>query len=124
MDTTTNPMITEETATPGSGARLIRQVKRVTQRRFTAEDKIRVVLEGLRKEIPVSDLCRREKVSPAVYYVWLKNFMEGGKARLKGETLRGATADEVSNLKEENERLKALAGEQSLELRLLKKSLL
>ena len=124
MEEMMNNNVSDTGATPGSGERLIRQIKNVTQRRLAAEDKIRIVLEGFRKEISVSDLCRREKISPAVYYSWLKNFMEGGKARLKGETLRGATDDEVRRLKEENERLKALAGEQSLELRLFKKSLL
>jgi transposase len=105
-------------------SRLIREVKRNTAKRFDAEYKIRVVLEGFRKEIPVSELCRREKISTSVYYLWLKEFMEGGKARLKGATLREATKDETDNLKEENSRLKELAGEQALELFLFKKRLL
>jgi transposase len=81
------------------------------------------VLEGFRKEIPISDLCRRENISTTIYYSWLKDFMEAGKARLKGDTLRDATKGEVKRLREENTRLKELAGEQSLQIQLLKKSL-
>ena len=110
-------------ATPGSTARLIREVRRNTRRRFSAEDKIRIVLEGFRKEIPVSDLCRREGISTAIYYSWLKDFMEAGKARLKGDALRNANASEVKALKAENIKLKELAGQQALEIVLLKKSL-
>ena len=114
----------EETfATPGSAAKLIREVKRHTRKKFFAEDKIRIVLEGFRKEIPVSDLCRRENISTAIYYSWLKDFMEAGKSRLKGDSLRNATTKEVKGLREENSRLKELLGEQALEMQLLKKSL-
>jgi transposase-like protein len=70
-------------ATPGSAAKLIREEKRQTHKKFFAEDKIRIVLEGFRKEIPVSDLCRRENISTAIYYSWLKVFMEAGKVGLK-----------------------------------------
>jgi transposase len=110
-------------AESGGAAKLIRQVNRFNKRRFSAEDKIRIVLEGFRKEQPVSDLCRLEKVSPAVYYSWTKQFMEGGKTELRGDTLRSATRDEVEVLKKENAQLKALAGEQALELSLFKKRL-
>jgi len=113
----------EERVTPGSAAKLIRQVHRQTRRRFSAEDKIRIVLEGFRKELPVSDLCRRESLSSALYYSWLKDFMEAGKARLKGDSLRDATSTEVKALRAENARLKELVGDQALELQLLKKSL-
>ena len=113
----------EERAAPGSRERLIREVRRGTRRRFSAEDKIRIVLEGFRREIPVSDLCRREEISTAIYYCWLKDFMEAGKARLKGDSLRDATRAEVKRLKEENGRLKELVGEQALRIQLLKKSL-
>jgi transposase len=112
----------EERATPGSGERLIREVRRKTRRRFSAEDKIRIVLEGFRREIPVSDLCRREEISTAIYYSWLKDFMEAGKVRLKGDGLRDATRAEVKRLKEENGRLKELVGEQALRIQLFKKS--
>jgi transposase len=124
METTTQALGVEEIpVTPGSTAKLIREVRAQTRRRFSAEDKIRVVLEGFRKEIPVSDLCRREGISSALYYSWLKDFMEAGKARLKGDTLRDATHSEVKSLRQENMRLKELVGEQALEIQLLKKSL-
>jgi transposase len=124
METTTQALGVEEVpATPGSTAKLIREVRAQTRRRFSAEDKIRIVLEGFRKEMPVSDLCRREGISSALYYSWLKDFMEAGKARLKGDTLRDATQSEVKELRRENGRLKELVGEQALEIQLLEKSL-
>jgi len=124
MTTTAQLADTDEAkATPGSAVRLIREVKRKTYKRFSSEEKIRIVLEGFRKEVPVSDLCRRENISSALYYSWLKDFMEAGKSRLKGDAVRNATKGEVKKLKEENERLKQLAGEQALHLQLLKKSL-
>ena len=124
METTPQALDVEEVpATPGSTAKLIREVRAQTRRRFSAEDKIRVVLEGFRKEMPISDLCRREGISSALYYSWLKDFMEAGKARLKGDTLRDATHSEVKSLRQENMRLKELVGEQALEIQLLKKSL-
>ena len=125
MDSTTQ--IQNEAKTdgqPGGAAKLIRQVRQATKRRLSTEDKIRIVLEGFRKEIAVTDLCRRERISSAVYYAWLKQFMEAGKAQLRHDTLRGATNDEVTQLKEENTQLRELAGAQALELSLLKKRLL
>lgn len=114
MEATTQVLDREEiTATPGSAAKLIREVRAKTRRQFSAEDKIRIVLEGFRKEIPVSDLCRREGISSALYYSWLKDFMEAGKARLKGDSLRDATRGEVKGLREENARLKELVGERA-----------
>ena len=113
----------EVQAAPGSAARLIREVKRKTRKRFSSEEKIRIVLEGFRKELPVSDLCRRENISTAIYYSWLKDFMEAGKARLKGDSLRDATKSEVKRLKEDNNRLKELVGDQALNIQILKKSL-
>ena len=86
----------------------IQQVRRTTRRKFTAEEKVRVVLEGFRRETRVSDLCRREGINPNVYYAWLKEFMEAGKARLAAETVRDATQLEVASLKRDNERLKQL----------------
>jgi len=124
METTTQTSgIEEVSTTSGSTAKLIREVRAQTHRRFSAEDKIRIVLEGFRKEMPVSDLCRREGISSALYYSWLKDFMEAGKGRLKGDTLRDATHSEVKGLRQENGRLKELVGEQALEIQLLKKSL-
>ena len=113
----------EVQATPGSAAKLIREVKYKTRKRVSSEDKIRIVLEGFRKEFPTSDLCRRENISTALYYSWLKDFMEAGKARLQGDSLRDATKSEVKHLREENSRLKEPLGEQALENQLLKKSL-
>jgi len=124
MEATTQALGVEEVpTTPGSTAKLLREVRAQTRRRFSSEDKIRIVLEGFRKEVPVSDLCRREGISSALYYCWLKDFMEAGKARLKGDTLRDATQSEVKELRRENARLKELVGEQALEIQLLKKSL-
>jgi len=124
MEATTQVLGRKEVAaTPGSAAKLIREVRAKTRRKFSSEDKIRIVLEGFRKEMPVSDLCRREGISSALYYSWLKDFMEAGKARLKGDSLRDATQSEVKELRAENERLKELAGEQALQIQLLKKSL-
>ena len=108
---------------PGSTVRLINKIKRTNRKRLSAEDKIRIVLEGFRKELSVSDLCRRESIHVSLYYSWLKDFMEAGKSRLKGDTMRAANDNEVKQLREENSRLKALAGEQALELCLFKKSL-
>ena len=101
---------------------LMRRTKRVTRRRFSAEEKIRIVLEGVRAEQLVSELCRREGIHPTIYYKWLKEFMEAGKARLRGDTKREATSEEVTQLRQENERLKELVGEVSLTNMLLKKS--
>ena len=113
----------ESQATPGSAAKLIREVKYKTRKRVSSEDKIRIVLEGFRKELPTSDLCRRENISTAIYYSWLKDFMEAGTGRLKGDSLRDATKSEVRHLRDENARLKELLGEFALENQLLKKSL-
>jgi transposase len=123
METTTQLLEERAVATPGSSAKLIREIRYKTRKKISAEDKIRIVLEGFRKEIPISDLCRRENISTTIYYSWLKDFMEAGKARLKGDTLRDATKGEVNRLREENRRLKELVGEQSLQIQLLKKSL-
>lgn len=114
----------EPAAQPGGAGRLMREIKRATYRKFKSEEKIRIVLEGFRKEIAISDLCRREGISPAIYYKWLKDFMEAGKARLKGDSLREANREEVTTLKRENERLKEVVGELTLENHLLKKSVM
>ena len=123
METTQLQELEASQATPGSASKLIREVKRKTRKRFSSEEKIRIVLEGFRKELPVSDLCRRENISSALYYTWLKDFMEAGKSRLKRDSLRDATKGEVKKLRNENSRLKELLGQQALEVQLLKKSL-
>jgi len=107
---------------PETARQLMRQVKRRSGRRFPAEDKIRIVLEGLRGEEAVSDLCRREGVTKAAYYRWLKSFMEGGKRRLMGDLRREANSDEVKELRGEMESLKQAVAELLLENRRLKKS--
>ena len=100
----------------------IKRVRRVSRRHFSAEEKVRVVLEGFRREVRVSDLCRREGITPNVYYSWLKDFMEAGKLRLQGDTARVATQVEVAQLKQQNERLKQLVAELSLDVLVLKKT--
>jgi transposase len=102
----------------------IRKAKAVGRRRFSAEEKIRIVLEGIRGDISVSELCRREGIHNTVYYKWLKEFMEAGKRRLRGDSQREADRGEVQSLREENGRLKQLVAEYALDLMALKKSLL
>ena len=101
----------------------VRRVRRATRRKFTPEEKVRVVLEGFRGDLRVSELCRREGIRPNVYYAWLKDFMEAGKARLEGDTLREANRAEVEALKREGERLRELVANLSVENLVLKKSL-
>ncbi len=105
----------------GSTARMIKKIKRHTKKRYTSEEKIRIVLEGFRKELTIAELCRREGIHAQVYYSWLKDFMEAGKSRLQGDTLRQANDGEVKELKKENERLKNVIGEMALDINLLKK---
>jgi transposase len=100
----------------------IRRVRRSTRRRYSPEEKIRIVLEGFRREVTVNDLCRREGIKPNVYYSWLKDFMEAGKTRLRADTVRDATQAELGALRRENERLKQLVAELSLDNLVLKKT--
>jgi len=102
--------------------RFIRDIKHVTRRKFTAEEKIRIVLEGFRRNTPIRDLCCREGIRPGTYYAWLKDFMEAGKERLTRDTARDATRSEVNGLKRENARLKQLVAELSLQVHVLKKT--
>ena len=111
-------------ARAGESARqLIRRAKQASRRKFPAEEKIRILLEGIRAEVSVAELCRREGIHPTIYYKWLKDFMEAGKSRLRGDTKREATAEEVRQRQQENERLKQLVAELSLANLTLKKSL-
>ncbi len=111
-------------AQAGESARqLIRRAKQASRRKFPAEEKIRILLEGIRAEVSVAELCRREGIHPTIYYKWLKDFMEAGKSRLRGDTKREATAEEVRQRQQENERLKQLVAELSLANLTLKKSL-
>ena len=99
----------------------VRTVKAATRRRYTPEEKIRIVLEGFRREVTVNDLCRREGIKPHSYYAWTKEFMEAGKDRLTRETVRDATGQEIQQLRRENEELKQLVADLSLEVYRLKK---
>ena len=101
---------------------LIRKAKQATRRQFPAEEKIRIVMEGIRAEVSVAELCRREGIVPTVYYKWLKDFMEAGKSRLRGDLQRQATSEEVKLLQQENDRLKQLVADLSLANLTLKKS--
>jgi transposase len=101
---------------------LIRDIKRVTRRKFTAEEKISIVLEGFRRDTPIRDLCRREGIKPSTYYAWLKDFMEAGKERLTRDLTRDATKAEIQELKRDNARLKTLVAELSLQVHVLKKT--
>ncbi len=102
---------------------VIREIRRATRRKFSAEEKIRIVVEGLRGEISVSALCRREGIAPTMYYRWSKAFLEAGKNGLTRDTRRDATAQEVKQLKEENEVLKKALAEAILDVQKYKKSL-
>jgi transposase len=108
---------------PQSAEKFIHDVRRKTRRKFTAEEKIRIVLEGMKREMTVTELCRREGMPTAVYYGWVKDFMEAGKARLKRDQMRDASKGEVSQLRRELEQLKLLVADKELAIQLLKKSL-
>lgn len=101
----------------------VREIRRRARRRFSAEEKIRIVLEGLRGEDSVAALCRREGIASNLYYRWSKEFLESGKKRLAGDTVREATSDEVRKLRTENRELKEVVAELTLKNRVLKKSL-
>ena len=104
-----------------SASSLISDLKRKTNRKYSAEEKIRIVIEGIRGEVSVAELCRQEGIAQGVYYKWAKDFMEAGKNRLNGDTKREANTSEVQEIKGENDALKGLVAELSLEVRALKK---
>jgi len=104
--------------------RVVKDIRRATRRHFSAEDKIRIVLDGLRGESSIAELCRREGIAEGLYYSWSKEFLEAGKRRLAGDTERAATSPEVKDLRREARALKEVVAEQALELRLLKKSMI
>ena len=103
---------------------VVKDIRRVTRRHFSAEDKIRVVLEGLRGEDSIAELCRREGIVQNLYYRWSKDFLEAGKKRLAGDTARAASSDEVQELRREAKALKEAVADLTLENRVLKKSLI
>ena len=100
----------------------VRDIRRATRRRYSAEDKIRIVLSGLRGEHAIAELCRRERIAESMYYSWSKEFLEAGKRRLSGDTERQASSGEVRDLRREAGELKALVADLILENRLLKKA--
>ncbi len=102
---------------------VVRNIRRNTRRKYSTEEKIRIVLEGLKGEVSIAELCRREGIVSNLYYRWSKEFLEAGKKRLAGDTIREATNSEVGDLRSENDQLKQLVAELSLKLRLAKKSL-
>ena len=106
-----------------TAASTVRNIRRNSRKKYSGEEKIRIVLEGLRGEDTVAELCRREGISESVYYRWSKEFLEAGKQRLVGNTKRQATSDDVTGLRRENEQLKQLVAELALKNRVLKKSL-
>ena len=112
-----------KTSSVPTGEAVVREIRRRTRKRYSTEEKIRIVLEGLKGEASIAEICRREGINPNVFYKWSKDFLEAGKTRLQGDTEREATSTEVVSLKKENEQLKALVAELSLKNRVLKKSL-
>ena len=111
-------------STAGTPEKLVRDIRRATRKHHAAEEKIRIVLDGLRGETSIAELCRREGIAESMYYSWSKEFLEAGKRRLAGDTARAATTDEVKQLRREAQDLKEVVAEQALELRLLKKSMI
>jgi transposase len=102
---------------------IVQKIRKNTRRKFNAEEKIRIVLEGLRGTLSVSELCRREGISPAIYYRWSKDFLEAGKNGLTRDTQRSANDDEIRRIRQDNEDLKRGLAEQVLEVQRLKKNL-
>jgi transposase len=107
-----------------SSEQVVKDIRRATRKQYSAEEKIRVVLDGLRGEHSIAELCRREGIAEGLYYSWSKEFLETGKRRLAGDTARAATSSEVNDLRREARELKEVVAEQALELRLLKKSMI
>ena len=110
-------------ARPDSAEKTVRDIRRATRRQYSAEEKIRIVLEGLRGEASIAELCRKEGIAQSMYYGWSKEFLEAGKRRLAGDTARAATSGEVKDLRRETAALKEVVADLTLENRLLKKSM-
>jgi len=111
-------------ATDLSSEEIVKDIRRATRKQYSAEEKIRIVLDGLRGEQSIAELCRREGIAESLYYSWSKEFLEAGKRRLAGDTARAATSGEVKDLRRQAQELKEVVAEQALELRLLKKSMI
>jgi transposase len=114
----------ESMSTKSPAEKVVRDIRRKTRKQYSAEEKIRIILDGLRGEESVAALCRREGIAESLYYSWSKEFLEAGKKRLTGDTGRQATSGEVKDLKREMRDMKELVAELSLENRLLKKSMI
>ena len=110
-------------ARPKKSEKVIKDIKRKTRRLFSPEEKIAIVIEGLRGEESIAAICRREGIAAALYYRWSKDFMEAGKKRLRGDLERDATTGEVESMRKENSALKEVVAELTLRERMLKKSL-
>ena len=108
----------------GTAEAHVKEIRRATRKQYSAEEKIRIVLEGLRGEYSIAELCRREGIAQSLYYKWSKEFLEAGKKRLSGDTERQATSSEVKDLRREMSDLKEALAETLLENRLLKKSMI
>jgi len=117
-------MIPKSTTAKKPAEQVIKDIRRATRRHFSAEDKIRVVLDGLRGEDSIAELCRKEGIAQSLYYTWSKEFMEAGKKRLAGDTARAASSDDVKGLRQEAAALKEVVADLMLENRLLKKSMI
>ena len=109
--------------TKSHGEKIVKDIKRATRKHYSSEEKIQIVLDGLRGEDSIAELCRREGISQGIYYKWAKGFMEAGERRLAGDTARAANTDEVKELRLEAKHLNEVVAEPTLELRLLKKSM-
>jgi transposase len=111
-------------STESTSERIVKNIRRATRKQYSAEEKIRIVLDGLRGEHSIAELCRREGIAESLYYNWSKEFLEAGKRRLAGDTARAATSSEVKELRRQAQELKEVVAEQALDLRLLKKSMI
>ena len=117
-------MTSKSTTAKKPAEQVIKDIRRATRRHFSAEDKIRIVLDGLRGEDSIAELCRKEGIAQSLYYTWSKEFMEAGKKRLAGDTSRQASSDDVKGLRQEAAALKEVVADLMLENRLLKKSMI
>ena len=117
-------MMNRDKRHPDSAEKTVRDIRRATRRKFSAEEKIRIVLEGLRGEDTIAELCRKEGIAQNLYYRWSKEFLEAGKKRLTGDVAREASLDEVKDLRAEARQLKEALAEITVENRLLKKSVI
>jgi transposase len=118
------PVVTEPGTPKPTADRVVRDIRRKTRKHHSTEEKIRIVLSGLRGEDSIAELCRREGISQSLYYSWSKEFLEAGRRRLAGDTARQATNPEVKDLRAESAALKEAVADLTLENRLLKKSMI